>query len=244
MANPQPDKFTKFSNELFEAYIKITRVLSPYENATWLCIFRKTYGFNKKEAWVSLNQIGIATNIKQSHVARAIKKLIDKNMITHTGEKGKTYSTAIQKDYESWLLPKQVLPKQVVALLPKQVTTTTQAGSQLLPKQVDIKESIKESTKERGAKDTLAPPQRYFYSKYQEKLKEPYVPDYGKDGAIFKRLRTVLPDDKITALIDRFFESEDDFIKRAGWTTGVFRAQVNSLRKKEKEGIEKWLIKK
>lgn len=147
MANPQVENgYVKISNELFEEYLKISRILSSYENAVFLCIIRKTYGYNKKEDWISLSQIKEMTNIKQSHIARTIKKLKNKNMITHTGEKGKTYMTGINKNYSEWsLLPKQVIPKQVIALLPKQVTTITQAGNQLLPKQVDTKDNIQKT---------------------------------------------------------------------------------------------------
>ncbi len=148
MASPQPDRHTRFSNELFEKYISIVKYLSPYENCVWLCIFRKTYGYNKKTDWISLNQIGEMTSINRVHVARSLKKLKEKNMIVHLGIKGKVFSTGIQKDYDMWLLPKQVVPKQVTVLLPQQVTvllpkqdeTVTQTGFSLLPKQVLTKD--------------------------------------------------------------------------------------------------------
>jgi len=43
-------------------------------------------------------------------------------------------------------------------------------------------------------------------------------------------LLAVLSEDKIIKLIDLFFASNDDFIKRAGFTVGVFKAQINKLR--------------
>src|SRR3990167_2559336 len=103
MANPQPEKHTRFSNELLEQYIKIARFLSPYENAVWLCVFRKTYGYQKKEDWISLSQIEIFTGIRQPHVVRTKKKLVRKNMLTYLN-----YRLGIQKDYEKWIIPKQV----------------------------------------------------------------------------------------------------------------------------------------
>jgi len=145
MANPQPDKFTRFSNELLDAYILVVKNISPYENAVWLCIFRKTYGFRQKDDWISLSQIEQLTMIRQPHVARTKKKLLSKNMIVKRNN-----GIGIQKDYEQWNIPKQVylnryIPKQA---LPKQVISITQTGNKTLPKQVDTKESKETYTKE------------------------------------------------------------------------------------------------
>lgn len=157
MANPQPDKFTKFSNELLEAYIRIAKILSPYENVVWLCIFRKTYGYKQKEDWISLSQIEIMTGIRQPHVARTKKKLLLKNMIAKRNS-----GVGIQKDYDQWNIPKQVylnrydIPNQV---LPKQVTKLTQTGNRDLPKQVSLplpkQVDTKESTKDTLTKETI-----------------------------------------------------------------------------------------
>ena len=128
MSNPQPDKYTKFSNELLEAYLKVAKYLTTSENTVWLCIVRLTYGYGKKIDQISLSQIGEMTNILQCHVARTIKQLLLKNMVLHFGEKGRTYSTGIQKNYDEWNL----LPSQVVG----ENTTTTKEGHKLLPRQV------------------------------------------------------------------------------------------------------------
>jgi phage replication O-like protein O len=152
MANPQPDKFTKFSNELLEAYINIVRHLSPYENSVWLCVFRKTYGYKQKEDWISLSQIEIMTGIRQPHVARSKKKLLLKNMIAK-----RNGGIGIQKDYDEWSIPKQVyitIPKQVCDIpkqaLPKQVIELTQTGNKDLPKQVDTKDNDKDTITKEG----------------------------------------------------------------------------------------------
>ena len=149
MSSPQiKNGFTKIANELFEAYIKIGRFLSPYENIVWLCILRKTYGYHQKEDWISLSQVEVMTNILQPHIARTKKKLLLKNMI----EK-RNGGIGIQKDYELWNIPKQVslkytqtginIPKQV---LPKQVRKLTQTGNLDLHKQVDTKDTITKDT--------------------------------------------------------------------------------------------------
>lgn|SRR3990167_3934380 len=227
MPTPQIENgYTRIANELLDAYIRITHTLSPYENTVWLCVLRKTYGYHKKEDWVSLSQIKEKTGIERSHIARTIKKLKNKRMITHSGEKGKTSLTAIQKNYEEWLLPKQVtvlLPKQVI---PKQVMTVTQTGNQLLPKQVDTKDTI---TKDNTTKDTIVI-RDYFYSAYKQAFATDYIANFGKDGKIFKELLVAIPVKELQSLIDMFFKKKDSFTLNAGFTVGVFKSQINKLR--------------
>ncbi|MGB4239468.1 MAG: replication protein, partial [Candidatus Hydrothermia bacterium] len=58
MASPQVENgYTMLSNELLDNFIKVTRFLSPYEIAVWLAILRKTYGYKKKEDWISRKQL-------------------------------------------------------------------------------------------------------------------------------------------------------------------------------------------
>jgi len=143
MANPQPDIFTRFSNELFDAFITASRFLSPYENTIWLYILRRTYGFHKKIDWIAQKQIEERIGIKQPHVARTIAKLLLKNMVIKNSRK-----VGIQKDFEKWNIPKWVCnpPEQNI---PKQVYEHTQTGIKNIPKQVYTKETYKENTKEK-----------------------------------------------------------------------------------------------
>lgn len=100
MANPQPEFHTRFSNELLAAFIGIIPSLPRECIAVWLSIFRKTYGYHKKEDWISLGQLSKMTGLRRAHVARAVKRLLDENMIT----KDCDYKLilGIQKDYEQW----------------------------------------------------------------------------------------------------------------------------------------------
>lgn len=141
IANPQPDKFTKISNELFEAFLKISKNLSPYESTIWLSILRKTYGFGKKEDWINFKQLEDMTGIIPTHLYRTKRKLLKKNMITCNGKK-----IGIQKDYEQWSIQiqKQKRPKQVFSeKRPKQVYKETHTGPKKRPIQVPTKERKK-----------------------------------------------------------------------------------------------------
>jgi phage replication O-like protein O len=129
LANPQLENgYTKIANELLEAICRIR--LSDYEHRVFWFIIRKTYGYKKKEDWISQKQIAEDTGIVKQHVWRTIKKLLAKNMIIKTNRK-----IGIQKDYSQWKLPKQVTFKNKKKL-PKQVTQVTHTGYPSNPKRL------------------------------------------------------------------------------------------------------------
>jgi len=155
MANPQPSIFTRFSNELFDAYITASRFLSPYENTVWLYILRRTYGFHKKIDWIAQKQIEERIGIKQPNVARTIAKLLLKNMVIKNGRK-----VGIQKDFEKWNIPKWVynpakqnISKQICnpaeQNISKQICEHIQTDIKNISKQIYTKETFKENTKEK-----------------------------------------------------------------------------------------------
>jgi len=142
MANPQrEDGHVDIANEIVEALAKIH--LSSYESQILWVIFRKTYGWHKKEDWITNTQIANMTGIAEPHVSRTIKILIQKNIIIRSGKK-----LAFQKDYDQW----KKLPKGVTShhkeKLPKGVRKVTKGGKKKLPKGVDTKETKETITKE------------------------------------------------------------------------------------------------
>ena len=125
---------TRIANDMEELLAKLK--ISNYESRFLWALFRKTYGFQKKEDRIALSQFSKMTNISSQHIARTKKKLLDKNIIfQHNGKIG------IQTELSKWVLPNEVLPKQVRG--------TTQTGSKTLPKQVDTKEK-KETIQKKG----------------------------------------------------------------------------------------------
>ena len=151
MANPQAENgHVDIANEIIEALAKT--YLSSYESQVLWAIFRKTYGWHKKEDWITGSQLVEMTDITKGHISRTLKKLINRNMVNRNGKK-----LSFQKDYDKWLkLPKWVtdtkLPKQDTKL-PKQVTEVTQTGNKKLPKQVNTKETKETITKETITKE-------------------------------------------------------------------------------------------
>lgn len=135
VANPQPDKFMKISLELADAFYKI-RI--PGEARQVLdFIIRKTYGYNKKEDWISLSQFVDATGLKKPTVVRAIHKLISMNLVIrkdnviqkdnaiirkdNVSEKQENITYSLNKDYDTWKhLPKQAKRGRALS---KKITT-------------------------------------------------------------------------------------------------------------------------
>jgi phage replication O-like protein O len=96
MAKPQlEDGYTSIANELLEQIVRLH--LSPNLWQVLFFIIRKTYGYHKKEDYITNSQIVEGTGIHKSHVSRSIKLLIKKKIITRSGK-----FIGIQKDWEQW----------------------------------------------------------------------------------------------------------------------------------------------
>lgn len=153
MASPQTENgHIDIANELAEALAKI-RISGEEMQCLWV-IFRKTYGWHKKQDAISLSQFVEMTGIVKPHVVRALDGLLSKKIITVTyigNEPAKVYG--INKDYEKWI----PLPKKVT--LPIKVISVTKKGNPSLPKKVTTKETTTKEKKE----TTTAETQKAFF---------------------------------------------------------------------------------
>ncbi len=95
MANPQPDLYTKISNEILEHLIAVP--LSGNQWQVLMCIIRKTYGFHKKQDYLTNSQIIEATGLGKTVVSRCLTLLQKGNFIIRNG-----HVTGLQKDWELW----------------------------------------------------------------------------------------------------------------------------------------------
>lgn len=136
MANPQKENgYIQIANEIAEVLCKTQ--LSGYQNRLLWAIWRKTYGWNKKEDWVANSQLIELTGLKKGHVSRAKKELIERNiLVTKTGNK-----IQFNKDYSQWWqLPKLVTTKKVT-----KIRTELPKSEPKLPKLGDTKETIQKT---------------------------------------------------------------------------------------------------
>ena len=109
MSSPQKENgYTPIANELLDALCRLH--LSGSEWSYLHALIRKTYGFNKKEDWVTNSQICTLTGMRKERVSEAKRSLINKNIVTEKRNK-----ISIQKDYEKW----QELRKSVTKVTEK-----------------------------------------------------------------------------------------------------------------------------
>lgn len=119
MAEPQIENgYTRIANELMEALMKTN--FNPYQIRILWAIWRITWGWHKKEDWISNHQLVDMTGIHKAHVSRTISQLITRKIVTKSGNK-----IAFNKDYQQW----RELPKLVT--LPKQATKVTRSGNKV-----------------------------------------------------------------------------------------------------------------
>ena len=111
MASPQcDDGFTKIANELMEALCRYR--IAGEERQILDVIFRKTYGWDKKQDAISYGQFMSMTGLTKGRVARSLQKLRDKKIIMVLNieygtqkrvPKDPTKVYGINKDFEKWL---------------------------------------------------------------------------------------------------------------------------------------------
>ncbi len=101
MASPQRENgHVDIANETMEALAGIR--ISGEE---WQClcvIFRKTYGWHKKEDWISLSQFNLLTKQKKPNILRAIKKLSLKKVVVIKDDNRHKPKYKFNKNYDQW----------------------------------------------------------------------------------------------------------------------------------------------
>lgn len=128
------DGYTRIANEILEKMA--CTYFSPYEWQVLMAIFRKTYGYHKKSDWIANSQLVTITGIHKAHVSRSLKKLLQRNVVTQTGNR-----LCFNKSFSSWL-PKQVTIKKVTQI----GNPVTHLGILELPKQADTKDTLTKDT--------------------------------------------------------------------------------------------------
>lgn len=81
----------------------------------------------------------------------------------------------------------------------------------------------------------------YFFKKYEEKVGSKYVL-MDKDTDLMNEMLKFLTIDQFKYKVNAFFTTDNDFVRKAGWTIGVFKSQINKIKgDKYEEGIERFI---
>lgn len=100
MASPQKENgYVPIANEIVERLSRL-RINGESMQVLWV-IFRKTYGYNKKEDAISLSQFVDGTGLKKPEICRSLNKLIAMNII---GKNANNIANkyCFNKNYETW----------------------------------------------------------------------------------------------------------------------------------------------
>lgn len=162
MANPQPDKFTRISNELLDALARFP--LPGCERQIFDAIMRRTYGYNCKAARIPLADLEKSTSIPRHNIPRILRRLEARHMITIA--RARTGSIlSIQKDFDQWQVvspmivsPMIVSPGIVSLVTGDSITgenTPGITGDTTTSKTVSLKDK-KIKSKDKNHKDTPA----------------------------------------------------------------------------------------
>lgn len=106
MASPQiEDGHVDIANEIVEKLARFQ--LSGTEYRVLWAIWRKTWGWHKKEDRIALSQFVKMTELKRRSVRRALESLVKKNIIVKNFNRVKKAPNSINylrfnKDYETW----------------------------------------------------------------------------------------------------------------------------------------------
>jgi|GEM_PF-2481758 len=98
MENVQTENgYTKIANELLDA---LCAFRIPGELRQVLdCVIRKTYGFHKKEDWISHSQIVQMTKMKKGNVSRELSKAITHKLVVIVSDN----KLKLNKNYKEWI---------------------------------------------------------------------------------------------------------------------------------------------
>jgi len=150
MVSPQLEKgFIQIAtgnskNDILKALIKAE--LSGTEYQIILLVIRQTYGFKKKEDWISLTQFEKITNKSRARICESIKQLVKKNILVKKSILGKNAYFSLNKDFDNW---NKLVKKS--GLVKKTRLTSKENKTQLVKNTLPTKETI---TKEIYTKET------------------------------------------------------------------------------------------
>lgn len=110
MASPQLERgHTRVANEILEKIVKTN--LNGTQFRIVICIWRFTYGFQRKIHEISISQIANYINASKSQIARELEVLIERKIIKVVGI-GKRGARILEfnKNYDEWDLKKKKEP--------------------------------------------------------------------------------------------------------------------------------------
>lgn len=223
MASPQKENgWTQIAHEILEALARSR--LSGRELRIILLILRESFGYQRKEAVLSLRDIQLRTGIAKAHVSQALSSMRVTNVVrvtrvTENGNRSKSI-LSFQKDYHQWGVTKKV--------------TVTKNGNGSVAKTVTVARTRAVVKKE---KKTSSPAVRELIESFHQKLigfhGGPLTSPFngGALGRLYKRaLEQGVSAEECECRNQSWFESDDEFIRRNGYSPTLFTQKFDLLK--------------
>ena len=176
----------KSGNDILHALVSMK--LNGTEYQIMLTVIRKTWGWNKKEDWISISQFEKITNKSRRYIIDTITSLVKKRLLVKKTSLGKTTTLSVQKDITLW--DTRLVKK--TSLVKKRIPTSEVLSPQLVNNTSPTKDTI---TKDTITKDTINsiiplfekvnPFYKKFYSnKTERKSLQNIIDKYGEEWTI------------------------------------------------------------
>lgn len=155
MANPQPDQFTRISNELMEAIPMFK--FNGTQLRILLVVLRYTYGFQRKSHELSLSFISNSTGVHKQQIKRELDRLIQTKVLIEKSEPTFNRSRVIEfnKNYDEWLISRQ--SAKTLTVNKKDYHTVSELAYSTVSELAYQERNNKENIKESSSRDNLPP---------------------------------------------------------------------------------------
>ena len=150
--------FRKIDNDVFKALIAAKLTGAGYQIV--LTVMDKTLGFQKEKATISLTHFERITGLSRQSVRLAIKQAEDRRIITAERNSTRPTTYALNLRSSEWLTGKVNHPSLESNQLGNQITPdwetkSPQTRKPVISRTTDIKETLKETLKERGTSNII-----------------------------------------------------------------------------------------
>ncbi|MGG4090605.1 replication protein [Paenibacillus lautus] len=242
MANPQlEDGYTRIANELLEATYRYK--FNASQLAIIMCVWRFTFGFQRKRHAIAVSFISDATGLHKKQVQREINTLFENNVLQV--EKEATNKTAreikINKNYIEWTIEfrgSELDPSRGSGLVP---SNDDLEGANSLPKK-ESKSLKKEKEiyttggveKMASISNTKLEKSRVGKTEYAESVwlkpeeHEKLLNEFGQDGLTW--MMDVLSSYKLS--VDKHYASDYAVFKRGGWLRLKYEEHLSKNKQK------------
>ena len=238
--NPQAeDGHRRIASKVLQELLK--QGMTGSEWAVCMSVIDKTYGFNKLSDLISYGKLKNMTEFSRRAVIDAVKSLELRHIlvVNHSApvnHRSPVNEILFNKHYDTWVVNQSApvnyrsLPQSPTVHHPGEPECTNSSEPECThnrKKETLTKETIQKKHIERNP--DIKKFIDHYHDTFLERFNEKPMIDGGKDGKIIKSLLGTYEIDLLKELLDKFFNSPDEFILQSGYTIGVFKSQINKL---------------